>query len=102
MKSRWCLQVVLFFLAIAISGFDRHLSNYFQGEVKAMVQSDALPAHHDLPVKTCDHHEDITLKTCICAVPVPVEISNFDYLIFCHSIPRISPHTVWQPPENIL
>jgi hypothetical protein len=93
---------MLFFLAIAISGFDRHFSNYFHGDVKIMVQSDALPAHHDLPVRTTDHHEDITIKTSFCAVPVPAGISNFDYLIFCRSTPIISPHTVWQPPEDFV
>lgn len=100
MKSRFGIQVVLIFLAMAVSGFDRHLSNYFPGEVNAMIQCDAFPAHADLPVKSGDFHEDISLKTFFCAIPVPHEASRHEYLVLSVIPGRKSPHTIWQPPEH--
>ena len=95
------IRVLLIFIVIAIGGFDRHLSNYFPTEVKAMITSDAFPMHSDLPVASCDYHEDITLKESCCSVPVPAVLSVDGYLIFQPSILQVSPHTVWQPPEQL-
>lgn len=94
------IRVLLIFLVIAIGSFDRHLSYYFPGEAKAMVQGDAIPGHSDLPVKSCDYHEDITLKPAFCSIPEPVESSVGNYLIFNSTVPLTSSHSVWQPPEE--
>ena len=101
MNSRVSIQIVLIFLSVAISGFDRHLSNYFPGEVVALIQSDAIPSHTDLPVKSCDNHEDITFKTNFYSIPAPVVVSVKAYRLLHIPIPRVSSHTVWQPPETI-
>ncbi len=101
MKLRMGVKVLLIFLAMAIGGFDRHLTNYFPVEVKAMVQSDAIPMHSDLPVASCDYHEDITLKESFCAIPAPVVVSVDGFRLFHPPVHRVSPHTVWQPPEHL-
>ena len=100
MKSRLCIQVVFFMLIMAISGFDRHLSCYFSGEVIAMVHAESIPLHNDLPVKSNDHHEDITIKSIFSVIPVPSEFSNQTYQRVCFTFQPVSPHTVWQPPEK--
>ncbi|MCX6305029.1 MAG: hypothetical protein NT040_08680 [Bacteroidetes bacterium] len=100
MESRLISQITLLLLVLGIAGFDRHLSGYFPGEVTAMVQSDAAHSHGDVPVKSCDSHEDIALKTFSSLVPVPPEHAFQNYQDFNCSIFRISPHTVWQPPET--
>jgi hypothetical protein len=101
MKSQIGIRIILFIMVLVIGSFDRHLSNYFPEDVKAMIQSDAIPMHSDLPVASCDYHEDITLKESFCTVPVPVVVSVDGYSIFHPAILLVSPHSVWQPPENI-
>jgi hypothetical protein len=99
MKSPFGFRVILFLLVLVTGTFDRHLSGYFQGEVKAMVHADAMPAHSDIPVNSFDSHEDITLKTIFSDIPAPLEVSSLHYWIFRSFIPRTSPHAAWQPPE---
>jgi len=99
MKLRAGIRIVLLFLVLVIGSFDRHLSYYFSSEITAILQTEAIPAHTDLPVKSCDYHEDITLKSMGCCIPAPAEIPVQDYRVFYLAVPRISPHTVWQPPE---
>ena len=89
--------MVLLFLVLAIVSFDRHLAYYCPVEMSML--ADAMPAHNDLPVKSCDYHEDIALKNLFCIIPIPLEISAPEYLIFHHSVLRIAPKSVWQPPE---
>jgi hypothetical protein len=100
MKSGKGLQIILLFLILVIASFDRHVSYYFSGEVKAIIHADAVPAHSDLPVKSCDYHEDITIKTIFCVIPTPMETPLHKFRIFHSPIRHISPHTVWQPPES--
>ena len=100
MVSRLGIRVILLFMVLVIGSFDRHLTWYFTHEIIAMAESDAIPAHSDLPVKSCDAHEDITLRTNFCTVPNPVEIPVHACQVFLIPVPRILPHTVWQPPEN--
>ena len=102
MSMRIGVRIFLFFLVLVIGSFDRHLSCFFAAEVQAMVQGNAVPGPRDLPVTSSDTHEDITSKTVICDIPAPPEISAFDFIILHLSIPRVSPHSVWQPPECII
>ena len=100
MKLKMGPKFILLLLVLVIGTFDRHLSTYFPGEVNAMIQADAIPAHSDLPVKSCDTHEDITFRMISCCVPAPAEVSIQVYRVFTIPVPRISPHSMWQPPEN--
>ena len=102
MRMKMGIRIILFFLVLVISSFDRHLSNYFPAEVQAMVQGDAVPGHSELPVKSCDSHEDIVSKSVTCDIPAPSEVSISGFQILCLSIPHVSPLSVWQPPENII
>ena len=102
MKPQMAIRVLLIFLVIAIGGFDRHLAYYFPGEAKALVQGETIPGHGDLPVKSCDYHEDITIKPIFCSIPEPVEGSANNWLIFSSTIPLMSSHSVWQPPEETI
>jgi hypothetical protein len=98
-KSGMAARIVIFFMVIVIGSFDRHIAYYFPVDVAALMQSDAVPAHHDLPVNACDSHEDITVKTVFCDIPSPEEFKVFYYRDFEEVIVLVSPHTIWQPPE---
>jgi hypothetical protein len=100
MKSRMCIQVVMIFLAVAIVCFDRHLAYYCPDDMAQLISAENIPVHSDLPVKACDYHEDITVKTLFYSVPARVVVSVREYRVFQLSIPHMSPHTVWQPPEH--
>ena len=100
MKLQIGIRSILFIMILVIGSFDRHLLNYFPVEVKAMIQSDAIPVHSDLPVKSCDYHEDITLKTCFCIIPAPLEVSVHNYRNLNIPISFVTTHSVWQPPET--
>ena len=93
-------RIILFLTVLAIGGFDRHISYYFPGVAKAIVQADGIPAHGGLPEKSCNYHEDIALKAIFYPIPAPMEFSVGDYRIFHVSISHVSRHTVWQPPEK--
>ncbi len=99
MKSRLGIQIVLILLALAIGGFDKHLVYYCPGVSASLLTADCIPAHSDIPVKSFDYHEDITLKPLIFSIPDPAENLVNTYSVFLVSIPRISYHAVWQPPE---
>ena len=92
-------RIILLFLMLVIGSFDRHLAHYLPGEVMAMIHAHAVPSHADVPLKIFDYHEDIAIKSMSCIVPSPVEVPVQNGRIFHMPIPRISPHTVWQPPE---
>jgi hypothetical protein len=94
-------RIILFIMVLVIGSFDRHLSNYFPAEVKAMIQADSIPMHSDLPVISSDYHEDITIRESCCTFPVPVVVSVDRYSIFHPAILQVSPHSVWQPPEHL-
>jgi hypothetical protein len=101
MKSQTGIRIILFILVLVIGSFDRHLSNYFPAEVKAMIHCDDMLMHSDMPAASSDYHEDITLKESCCSVPVPVVLSVDGCLIFEPFIFQVSPHSVWQPPEHL-
>ncbi len=100
MKLRVGLQVVLLFLAVAVCSFDRHLAYYYPGDLAMLVSPDTLPAHTDLPVPSCDYHEDIAVKGVYCIIPAPFVLTIHAYRAYQQGISLISPHMVWQPPEN--
>ncbi len=100
MSSRLCIRLILVLMAFAVSTFDRHLSAYFQIETALLVNAEAMPEHQELPAQSSDNHEHIALKPVYTAMPAPLELSLHTYLIFQFSFSPVSPHTVWQPPEN--
>jgi hypothetical protein len=100
MKSESGIRVLLFFLILVTGSFDRHLSGYFHGEVKMLMQHTTIPLHHEVPGQFCDHHEDITLKPVTTILPVPIEAKLNDYCFVRISIPISPPLCLWQPPEN--
>ncbi|MCX6267391.1 MAG: hypothetical protein NTW16_08555 [Bacteroidetes bacterium] len=99
MKSSMGIRMVLFFLVLAIGCFDKHLSYYCPVEITLLTEADTLPAHSDLPVKSCDYHEDITLKNVFCVIPAPLEFLVPEYRIFNNPVQHVPPKSVWQPPE---
>jgi hypothetical protein len=99
MKQRITVRIFLLFLILVIGTFDRHLSYYFPGDVKVLIHEAGVPSHSDLPVKSCDYHEDITIRTVFCAIPSPTEMMVHNYRIYILPFQIVSPHTVWQPPE---
>jgi len=100
MKSQLGVQIVLILLSLAIGGFDKHLVYYCPGVTASLLTADCIPAHSDIPVKSFDYHEDITLKPLIFSVPAPAENLVNTCSVFLFSIPRMSFHAVWQPPES--
>jgi hypothetical protein len=100
MKSGIGVRIVLLFFILVVGSFDKHLSAYFSGEVNAMVQTGAMQTHDHFPVQAIDFHEDVALKNPFSPVPDPEVISVQMFRFFFLSIPLISPHTLWQPPEN--
>ena len=83
-----------------VGTFDRHLTGYFTGEVKALIQADASSSHNDIPVKFCDHHEDFTLKISFCNVPEPVCWPVYHADSPNYQIPKNPSRSIWQPPEG--
>jgi hypothetical protein len=100
MKSRLFTQLALIFLVLMVGTFDRHLSGYFNGEVKALIQSDPASAHNNNLDKFCDHHEDFTSKITFCAVPEPESRPVFHANNPNSQIPGNPPQSIWQPPEG--
>jgi len=86
-------------MILILGSHDQHLANYFHREVKSLITADAMPSHCDLPVNSMDHHEDIGLKSVFCSIPLPEMVPVSFLAAFQLKIPRISPHTIWQPPE---
>jgi len=101
MKSGPVNQIIVFLLVLFISSFDRHISTFFPLEMKAMIESNAIPAHGDLPGASADHHEDVAIKTSYCSLPFSGELP-VKYVVSLHlNIPGVPPCTIWQPPESI-
>ena len=100
MSSRLCIRIILVLMAFAVSTLDRHLASYFQEEIALQVTPEAMPEHQELPAQPSDNHEDIALKPGYAAMPGPLELSLHNYLVFQITISPVSPHTMWQPPEN--
>ena len=99
MKSRLGIQIILIMLVLAIGGFDKHLAAYCPGDSASLLTADCIPSHSDIPAKSFDYHEDIAIRTFFFTIPDPAENSVNTYSVFLFSIPRISSHSVWQPPE---
>jgi hypothetical protein len=102
MKSEAGIRILLLFLVLVTGSFDRHLSGYFHGEVKALVQHDAVPFSHQVPIQACDNHEDITLKQLGTFLPSPMEAQVTKYRILQVTIPCSPPLALWQPPESVV
>jgi hypothetical protein len=99
MQTGFVGRMVMVILIMAVFSFDRHLSGYFQPDLKTMIQNDFLPLHHDMPVRLTDHHEDVScsFSTAGCGSPM-VELRVlliFDQII----IPKSNSGRIWQPPE---
>ena len=101
MKIKIGKLISILFMILVLVSLDQHLANYFSGEPNALITADNLPTHCDLPVNSSDHHEDVALRTIYCVIPLP-DTFPVNSLIFFHlNIARLSPHTIWQPPEQM-
>ncbi len=101
MKSTWQVRILLIFMVVMIGSFDRHLSGYFTGEVNALIQAEAGSGQSDVPVKFCDHHEDISLRIPGNSVPVPDQFPVDCFQTFLVHAKGGAPHSVWQPPKRL-
>jgi len=101
MKRILPIQVLLVFLALTISGFDRHFTGYFSEDVKVMLQTHDLTGHQAVPTQACDNHEDISLRYADKVLPEPTEGSPVHFRPYHLILIPSAPLSMWQPPEKV-